>query len=126
MIDNYANHAANERTFLAWLRSGLAVTAFGLFLTRFDLMAGGPATARHAVSSLSPHSLLDPFRRYDAVALATLGILMILLGGARYARTARAIDSPGTAPAHAPRLEVALMTVVSALVAGFCVLLQVR
>ena len=51
---------------------------------------------------------------------------MILLGGARYARTTRAIDSPGTAPAHAPRLEVALVTVVSALVAGFCVLLQVR
>ncbi len=126
MIDNYANHAANERTFLAWLRSGLAVTAFGLFLTRFDLMAGGPDTARHAVSSLSPHSLLDPFRRYDAVALAMLGVLMILLGGARFVRTARAIDRPGTAPLRVPRLEVALVAVVSALVAGFCVLLQVR
>jgi putative membrane protein len=29
MIANY--HAANERTFLAWIRTGLAVAAFGFF-----------------------------------------------------------------------------------------------
>jgi putative membrane protein len=33
MIANYTNHAANERTFLAWIRTGLAVAAFW-FLSR--------------------------------------------------------------------------------------------
>ena len=44
MIANYTNHAANERTFLAWLRTDLAVTAFGFFLAKrnvfFDAVAG--------------------------------------------------------------------------------------
>jgi putative membrane protein len=31
MIANYTNHATNERTFLAWMRTGLAVAAFGFF-----------------------------------------------------------------------------------------------
>ena len=37
MIANYTNHAANERTFLAWIRTGLAVAAFGFFLIKLNL-----------------------------------------------------------------------------------------
>jgi len=29
MIRGYSDHAANERTFLAWVRTGIAVIAFG-------------------------------------------------------------------------------------------------
>jgi putative membrane protein len=29
MITGYTDHAANERTFLAWVRTGIAVIAFG-------------------------------------------------------------------------------------------------
>ena len=38
MIANYTDHAANERTFLAWIRTGLAVTAFGFFLVKLNLL----------------------------------------------------------------------------------------
>ena len=44
MIANYTNHAANERTFLAWIRTGLAVAAFGFFLIKLNVFldaAGG-------------------------------------------------------------------------------------
>src|SRR5260370_28156406 len=45
MIANYTNHAANERTFLAWIRTGLAVAAFGFFLIKLnvfvDAVGGG-------------------------------------------------------------------------------------
>src|SRR6267154_1277518 len=45
MIARYTDHAANERTFLAWIRTGLAVAAFGLFLVKlnvlFDAIGGG-------------------------------------------------------------------------------------
>jgi inner membrane protein YidH len=43
-IANYTNHAANERTFLAWIRTGLAVAAFGVFLIKLNVFrdaAGG-------------------------------------------------------------------------------------
>jgi hypothetical protein len=37
MIANYTNHAANERTFLAWIRTGLAVAAFEFFLIKLNI-----------------------------------------------------------------------------------------
>jgi len=46
MIANYTNHAANERTFLAWLRTGLAVTAFGFFLAKLNVFLDAVAGPR--------------------------------------------------------------------------------
>jgi len=34
MIPNYSDHAANERTFLAWVRTAVAVVGFGLAFSR--------------------------------------------------------------------------------------------
>ena len=38
MIRNYRDHAANERTYLAWVRTALALMGFGLLVERFDLL----------------------------------------------------------------------------------------
>jgi putative membrane protein len=37
MIKNFGDHSANERTFLAWVRTSMAVIAFGFLVERFDL-----------------------------------------------------------------------------------------
>jgi uncharacterized membrane protein YidH (DUF202 family) len=37
MIKRYSDHAANERTFLVWVRTAIAVMAFGFLIERFDL-----------------------------------------------------------------------------------------
>jgi putative membrane protein len=37
MIRGYSDHAANERTFLAWLRTSIAVIAFGFVIEKFNL-----------------------------------------------------------------------------------------
>ncbi len=34
MIPNYMQHAANERTFLAWVRTVIAIVGFGLVVAR--------------------------------------------------------------------------------------------
>jgi hypothetical protein len=52
MIAKYTDHAANERTFLAWIRTGLAVAAFGLFLVKLNVLfdaigAGTPILLRN-------------------------------------------------------------------------------
>jgi putative membrane protein len=39
MIANYTDHAANERTFLAWVRTAIAVVGFGLAAARLDDIA---------------------------------------------------------------------------------------
>jgi putative membrane protein len=52
MIPRYTDHAANERTFLAWIRTGLAVIAFGFFLAKLNVFvdATGSGSPPHAVA----------------------------------------------------------------------------
>ncbi len=37
MIPRYTDHAANERTFPAWVRTGVATIAFGFVIEKFNL-----------------------------------------------------------------------------------------
>ena len=37
MIKNFSDHAANERTFLAWVRTAIAVMAFGFLVAKFNV-----------------------------------------------------------------------------------------
>ena len=37
MIRGYSDHAANERTFLAWVRTGIAIVVFGFVIEKFNL-----------------------------------------------------------------------------------------
>ena len=37
MIVNYADHSANERTFLAWVRTAIAIVGFGLASARLGV-----------------------------------------------------------------------------------------
>jgi putative membrane protein len=37
MIQGYGERAANERTFLAWVRTGIAVIVFGFVIEKFNL-----------------------------------------------------------------------------------------
>jgi len=54
MIKRYSDHAANERTFLAWARTAIAVMGFGFLMEKFDLFLRytAPLGERHLV----PHS----------------------------------------------------------------------
>jgi putative membrane protein len=53
MIANYTNHAANERTFLAWIRTGLAVAAFGFFLVKLNVLVDTACGVCRALRGLS-------------------------------------------------------------------------
>ena len=49
MIQHYSDHAANERTFLAWVRTSIAVMGFGFLIERFDIFL-----SHHSVRSVVP------------------------------------------------------------------------
>lgn len=40
VIDRQREHQANERTFLAWLRTALSLIGFGFAIARFNLFCG--------------------------------------------------------------------------------------
>jgi len=54
MVKHYNDHAANERTFLAWVRTSIAVMAFGFVIERFDLFLKYAAPAA-AQLQIAPH-----------------------------------------------------------------------
>ena len=60
MIRGYSDHAANERTFLAWLRTGIAVIAFGFVVEKFNLF----------VLTIASTAAIDPARRSELERLS--------------------------------------------------------
>ena len=104
MIKNYSDHAANERTFLAWVRTAIAVMAFGFLVERFDLFL------RFAGASLAvrPPHLPHRFGGVAGLALLVLGLAMVAVAGVRFLATARQIDSPDQHLTVGSRLDVAL------------------
>jgi len=92
MILRYNDLAANERTYLAWMRTALALIAFGFLLERFDLLV------RYLAKSISegkipltpPGSLIG---REAGIILAALGLLIMLISTWRFVFTTRRLKS---------------------------------
>src|SRR5258707_1365921 len=93
MIANYTNHAANERTFLAWIRTGLAVAAFGFFLVKLDVLVDvvGSGSPPHLLAE-SAGAFVAAAARYAGLAMVAIGIAIIARSGAVFERTRRAIN----------------------------------
>ena len=95
MIRGYSDHAANERTFLAWVRTAIAVMAFGFLVEKFDLFL------EVAAPSLSGRTLSLPGQRFGNIAglaLIVLGTAMVAIAAVRFLVTAKNIDSERAAP----------------------------
>jgi putative membrane protein len=122
MIRNFSDHAANERTFLAWTRTGLAVIAFGFVIEKFNVMVEAVANTASAAAAqkLLIERLAAPLGRYDGIALILVGIALIIIAGIRYAHTGRLIDQEAFARAGNGRTEMILTIVLALLASGFC------
>ena len=105
MIKNFGDHAANERTFLAWVRTAIAVMAFGFLVEKFDLFVelAAPALAGRTLS-LSGQKLGNVV----GLSLIVVGTAMVVLAALRFLWTAKYIDSPETHPGTGSRVDVVL------------------
>ena len=90
---------AAERTFLAWLRTGIALMGFGFVVARFALflreLAVAPSSAGHAGHS----GMSTGLSLSIGIALITVGVLTNIVAGAHHARYIRAIDAGNFRPA---------------------------
>jgi len=123
MIRNFSDHAANERTFLAWTRTGLAVIAFGFVIEKFNVMVEAIANTASpaAAQKLLIQRLAAPMGRFDGIALILVGIGLIVIAGIRYARTAQLIDKQDYTQASSGRTAMVLTVLLALLATGFCV-----
>jgi putative membrane protein len=76
---------ANERTFLAWLRTGIAISSLGFVVARFDIFLYEMAR----VGGRTPESTRATIPL--GVVLVLAGPLIILLASFRYLHTDRAL-----------------------------------
>jgi len=93
MIRNFSDHAANERTFLAWVRTAIAVMAFGFLVAKFNLFLQitAESLARDGHPVRVPGGVYGGFA---GVLLIVFGIVIIAMASVRFLRTGQAIESP--------------------------------
>jgi putative membrane protein len=118
MIKNFGDHAANERTFLAWVRTAIAVMAFGFLIEKFDLFLAF-AAAQSTARAQPLHG--QRFANEAGLAFIFLGVAMIAIAAVRFFRTARDIDREKTVAGAGARLDLALAGLLAIL--GVCLFL---
>ena len=112
MIKRYSDHAANERTFLAWVRTAIAVMAFGFVIEKFDLFLRA-AVPETALKQIAPHG--QKFANAAGLAFIAIGVVMIAIAGVRFVSTAKAIDAEDTLPSPGERFDLALAALIALL-----------
>ena len=112
MIQRYSDHAANERTFLAWVRTAIAVMAFGFLVERFDLFLqiAGQTLANRV---LSPTGQL--VGNVAGLILIALGAGLMILAIVRFRKTAIEIDSAETLSGPGERADIVLASLLTVL-----------
>jgi putative membrane protein len=112
MIKRYSDHAANERTFLAWVRTAIAVMAFGFVIERFDLFLQ-VAAPQLALKHATPHSQM--VANLAGLAFIGIGVVMIVIAGVRFVKTAKSIETEEAVPSPGERFDVALAILIGLL-----------
>jgi len=106
---------ANERTFLAWMRTSVAVMAFGFVVEKFSLFV--KQMAYYIGKEASPPA--PGYSSVIGVLLVGLGMLMGVLAFVRYKKVERQIDDD----TYAPSPVLSMLLAISVIVIGMFLLL---
>jgi len=87
------DHLANERTFLAWVRTGIATIVFGFAIGRFSI------ALREFLKMQGYSSTTPGLTTWLGIISTAGGVLLILAGLNRYRKTKVQLDSNTFEPA---------------------------
>ena len=111
MIEDYRDHAANERTYLAWVRTALAFMAFGLLVERFDLFLRALPGLSEGDLSLAESNVT----RIIGMVLILLGVVVLGASTQRYLRFKQLIRSQVRSDFASERTDLMLVAIVALL-----------
>jgi putative membrane protein len=90
VIKSFNDYAANERTFLAWVRTAIALMAFGFLLERFDLFL---QMAALTMGNKAPRIADAGFGRGAGLGLLVAGVAITAVAAMRFVKNAKDIAS---------------------------------
>ncbi len=117
MIPHFSDHAANERTFLAWVRTVIALMAFGFLIEKFNLFLRYLAYAIHTPA----HPPRMPYIHGVGQGIVALAVLAQILATYRFFSNRRHLLRDDTIPFRGGIAEA----VVAVLLTGMGLLLLV-
>lgn len=116
MIKRYTDHSANERTYLAWIRTAIAIMAFGFLIEKFDLFIsylgkemGNPEDFQASLSA-----------ELAGIFLFILGILIVVTASVRFFTYKKNIESEQSIPYSVRKTNI-LLSVLITLIALFLI-----
>ena len=83
-----SDHLANERTFLAWIRTGIGVMAFGFVVVKFSLFIKQLAVILGDKTDVQPKG----YSSVTGIILVAFGMLTIVFAYLRYRSTEKQLD----------------------------------
>ena len=113
------DHLANERTFLAWVRTGAAIVVFGFAIGRFSI-------AMRQIATMQGHPIRTAgVSVWMGASSIVAGVVLVVAGLVRYRRTRTLLDLGKFEPAGFALDLVTVLTVLFGLVlAGYLIFVE--
>lgn len=111
MIENFPDHAANERTYLAWIRTAIALMGFGFVIEKFNLFLRYLGRAVPEVAAPRHTHVAEG----AGLAMMVIGLALVLFSTWAFVRNLRLIDTPKSMAYQAKLPNLLLGAVVAAL-----------
>ena len=111
------DHLANERTFLAWIRTGIAIMAFGFVVVKFALFVK-QASLMLAAQHIAVTSDQQTSSAYVGIGLIALGTIVCLLAFFRY----KNIEQQLMSNSFFPSLTLSVLLTISIMLIGVLLL----
>ena len=94
MIERFTDHSANERTYLAWIRTSISIMAFGFLIEKFELFVS------YLNKKTGYENQFESSRFVESVGLGLflIGVIIITAATIRFYLYKSAIDSKNFHP----------------------------
>ena len=105
VLSNPSDHLANERTFLAWIRTSIAIMGFGFVVVKFSLFI------KQISLVLNNKQAILPGKGYSTqigIILVAVGALMAFYAYQRYRITEKQLINKAYRPSFLPSLLLTL------------------
>ena len=123
MINRFRDHAANERTYLAWIRTAVAIMAFGFLVEKFDIFVSYVGHTMGSMVRFKPSMSVE----YIGLGLMFIAVSVILGSTIRFFHHKKAIESEQPMMYHAkwPNIVLALLMMILASFLSIYMIMQV-